>query len=169
MDLEALTRAYQSLPAPEQEHFAVMVRSHQIFTSPMLRRELARRHVEIDEGQGPKSEAVREVLSEWCVDGEVQQWLGNGVIKFCSAALDELHSLAQQSPRDAELLIGAVASFAARVSTNEVPCAGADLVSVTDESGRTNDVVLIRWAICVCWTDKTLQKVRVLSFRRALE
>jgi len=64
MDVEALIKAYNSLPAVEQSMVAAVVRAHQVFNQPEWRSELARRHEQIDRGAGVGVETVERVIQQ---------------------------------------------------------------------------------------------------------
>ncbi|RME68909.1 MAG: hypothetical protein D6781_09795 [Verrucomicrobia bacterium] len=168
MDLGQLMHAYRNLSTADKERFAVLVRAHQVFTSPMLVRELARRHMEIDSGMNPRRGEVQEALTPWQLPEDTLDALRR-FARFCSGSLEELTLLARQNPHDAERLLITIATFAKTMAEGGAPVTDADTLETTDEMGRTNTIAVIQRAVCVYWLDAALRRIRFLAFRRALE
>lgn len=64
MDVDALIKAYQALPAVEQSMVAAVVRAHQVFNSSEWRSELARRNQQIDQGTSVRLDAVERLIRQ---------------------------------------------------------------------------------------------------------
>jgi len=64
MEVYALIKAYNALPAVEQSMFAAVVRAHQVFNTPEWREEIARRHQQIDRGTGVTLATVERVIQQ---------------------------------------------------------------------------------------------------------
>jgi len=64
MDVDALIKAYHTLPAVEQSMFAAVVRAHQVFNTPEWREELARRHQQMDRGTCASLSAVEHLIRQ---------------------------------------------------------------------------------------------------------
>jgi hypothetical protein len=64
MDVEALIKAYNALPAVEQSMLAAVIRAHQVFNSPEWREELARRHQLMDRGSCATLASVERLIRQ---------------------------------------------------------------------------------------------------------
>jgi hypothetical protein len=64
MDVDALIKAYNALPAVEQSMLAAVVRAHQVFNAPEWREELARRHQQMDRGATVTLAAVERLIRQ---------------------------------------------------------------------------------------------------------
>ena len=64
MDVDALIKAYTTLPAVEQSLFASVVRAHQVFNAHEWRDELARRHQQIERGDSVDLAAVERLIRQ---------------------------------------------------------------------------------------------------------
>lgn len=64
MDVEALIKAYNALPAVEQSMLAAVIRAHQVFNTSEWRDELARRNQQIDRGSSVPLTAVEQLIKQ---------------------------------------------------------------------------------------------------------
>ncbi len=64
MDVDALIKAYATLPAVDQSMLAAVVRAHQLFNTHEWRDELARRHQRIDRGDLIDLNAVERLIRQ---------------------------------------------------------------------------------------------------------